>query len=225
MSKFLTLKSILDLRPIKTPLSFGLNDNVRLTAISNETRDREGEILLRNTYLTFTQFDKENKQLAQTEFSFYNLDPTKETLITDLATQINQLTNIAQIFDEDAILDPTAAYEDLEDLQKALKDDKGCKKIINELYNQFEKVVSKKVGNEGPLMRLKVVVNKNNYPQLSNKDSKIVESMSINAENTGLTMSYYDKNVRAKALEEAVKPKEADNSGAPAPAINLLNGI
>ena len=51
------LRKMLAIKPVRTPLDFGINEDVRLTAIDNETRKWEGEVIPRNTFLTITKFD------------------------------------------------------------------------------------------------------------------------------------------------------------------------
>jgi len=223
MGKFLTLEVLLANRPVKVGLTYGLNENVRLLSISNEERLKDGQLIPRNTYMTFAKYDDKGKVIAQSEFSYYNLDATRDNVIKDLATQINQLTSLANLYAPDVELDPFEGEEDM-DIEAELRKPKVCRALIDALYKQFEKAVSKKIGDESPLLRMKVVVNKNNFVQLSNGDESFAELMTVPATETTLVMSAYDRGVRQKALTAAAAPKTADATSS-APAADLLSKI
>jgi len=224
-NKFLTLQDILDARPVRNSLVYGLNENVRLIAISNEPKFKEGERIERNTFLTFAQFDEEGKQIASTEFSYFDLDPSKDNTLNNVATQIAQLSNIASIYVPGTEIDPFKDVEeiDIDGLKTQLQSAKFCQKLSKDIFNVFESVVKEHIGVDSTLMRIKVMVNKNNYPQLSS-DAIIVEPASVPLDKTNLTMSSYERRVRQEALSNAIAPKASDSVGT-APAKDLLANI
>jgi hypothetical protein len=193
------LRKLLSSISHKTGLSFGINENCRLIKIDNTERKREGEIVKKNTYLTFGQFNSEEKLIAQTEFSYFNLDPASEYTFENLVAQLSQLTNLAKVITgEDQTIDPVSSFKSELELSKALKDSKGCKSIQNEMYEQFETIVVDFVGAESTLLRLKVITDKTGkYLQLP-KDATFVETMDIPC---SLKVTPYELKQQQKSLE------------------------
>ena len=74
------LEAILTNKPVRVPLEFGINENVRLMSINNDERTYEGEKIKRNTYMTFVKFSPEGKKIASSEFSYFNLGKCSQSL-------------------------------------------------------------------------------------------------------------------------------------------------
>jgi hypothetical protein len=220
------LRKLLAEKPVRTGLKFGINENVRLISITNEERMREGEVVTKNTYMTFQQFDDKNAPIASSEFSYFNLNPDLESdlLVTNLIEQTSQLTSLAKLFNPDAVIDPTQGYEDMDDIKKDLKTRKGCKHFNDVIYSQFEESIKDYIGTESPLLRLKVVsdTKTGKYLQLP-KYASYAELMDSPC-NLVLTPSEI-KN-RAKSAEET--PVTADTKGdkpEAAPKKSALSGL
>jgi len=195
------LKLILSEKPVRENLPFGIQENIALTVISNEKRMKDGELIKRNTYLTFTQYSDSNrsKKLRQSTFSYFDLDPAKpEMLMDNLSTQISQLVNIVSIIRPDFEFNPIAGIkaETQADLIALLSNNKDCAAFINTMYKNFEKAVSEHLGAACPLMRLKVVTDKNNRSTQLPKDGIIVEPMT--KEVTSLKLSAYEVSLSQK---------------------------
>lgn len=201
------LRALLSSISHKNNLSFGINENCRLIKIDNTERKRDGEIVKKNTFLTFGQFNDKGDIIAQTEFSFFNLDPTSEYTFENLVTQLSQLMKVATIVTgETAVIDPVADFKDEKELEKALKDSKGCKKIQSQMYEEFEELVKDFVGNESPLLRLKVITDKTGkYLQLP-KDVHFCELMSDPAT---LKITPFELKQKEKALQPQTATADA----------------
>ena len=72
------LRELLASKPVRTPLEFGINENIRLVKIDNEPRKNKGELVRRNTYMTFTKFNSKNDAVASSEFNYFDLAPDNE---------------------------------------------------------------------------------------------------------------------------------------------------
>jgi hypothetical protein len=214
-SKLSILEIILASKPIRTGLEFGINNNVRLTALSNETRKREGEIINRNTWMTFTKFNDKGDAIAKSEFNYFNLDHTTDYAPGNYGTQLAHAINLIQILNPEALETFEADLEeeigDESGLEAAFQSKKGCKKLTEGLYTVLEAALKGKIGDESPLMRLKVVTDRKTgkYNQLSD-DSVIVEPM--DQEDTVLVITNYEKSNKAKAL--LTPTAKADSAGA-----------
>lgn len=203
------LRALLAFKPVRTPLEFGINENVRLVAIDNSERTRDGEKISRNTYMTFSQYNPENKKIASTEFSYYNLDHSSEFVKDNLIQQIAQLNDICQFFGVKGQVDPTADFEDIQELLASLKTKDGCKALMESMWKQFSELVGDLVGEDSPLARLKVITDsKGKYLQLP-KDSHIIEPISNECK---LSISSYELKMKAKGLTD-ISTAEADAKG------------
>jgi len=220
------LRKLLAEKPVRAGLKFGINQNVRLISVSNEERLKEGEVVPRNTYMVFSQFDDKGAIIANSEFSYFNFNSTidPELTLNNFVEQISQLTSLAKLYNPEAVIDPTDGYESMADIKKDLKTSKGCKTLNNLIYAQFEEAIKDYVGIESPLIRLKVVsdTKTGKYLQLP-KFAAYAELMSSPL-NLHLTPTEI-KN-RNKVLEEAVPTADTkgDNPDA-APAKSRLTGL
>jgi hypothetical protein len=90
----------LDSAPSRFKLSFGINKNVFLKSVSNEIRrDKNGVKINKNCYTTFVTVDvkNNNKVLAESTFSYFNIDISKPQYATkNFIHQFNQLIEIAK---------------------------------------------------------------------------------------------------------------------------------
>lgn len=203
------LRELLASKPVRTPLEFGINENIRFTTLSNEERKRDGEIIRRNNYMTFVKYDSEGNALANSEFSYMNLDSTSEYVWENLIDQVTQMNKIAQTFNPEASIDPTEGYEDLEELQKDLKTKSGCAKLLKIMSEQFEEALEGKIGPDSPLLRLKIITDAKTgkYLQLP-KEAHVMELMDSKPT---LNISAYELKNKNKALDTPVI--EADRKG------------
>lgn len=203
-------QKLLNDKPLRTPLDFGINENVRLVKIDNSVRKRDGEIIKKNTFLTFTQYNSKDEAIASSEFSYFNLDPESEYTLDNFITQIAQLNNLAGLLNDEAEINPVDDYEDEDELMEDLGSKKGCKKLSDATWEQFEAAIADKVGPESPLIRIKVVTDKKGkYLQLP-KEQIIADSMEIDSEESILKLQPYE--IRNKNNATAAKV-EADVKG------------
>jgi hypothetical protein len=198
------LRKILAERPVRTPLEFGINENVRLISISNEKRMREGEVIKKNTHMTFAKFNSKNEVIATSEFSYMNLNPGADYTFDNFVDQVAQMSAIVKTINpESEPIDPTEGFTSLEEIKEALSSKKGCDKFIEDMYSQFEKSLEDCIGNESPLLRIKVVTDSKTGKWLQlPKEPNILERME--QENTNLHITAYELKNKNKAMEPTV---------------------
>lgn len=201
------LREMLAIKPVRTPLDFGINENVRLMSIVNEVRKWEGEVVPRNTFLTFIKFGTDNTKLASTEFSYFNLDHTSDFVFDNLVTQIGQLNNIVEILNPGKSVDPTDEFESLEEIKEALRTKKGCQSLMENMWKQFEEAIDGKFGLESPLLRIKVVSGKTGYLQLP-RDAHFLENVESDS---SLSVSSYELKLFNSSSE--AQQEKADAKG------------
>ena len=209
------LRLLLDQRPVRTHIPFGVQGNLRLTAIDNTPRKREGQTINKNCFLTFTQFNDNGVAIAKSEFDYFNLDAEKGYASVNLATQHGHLQNLTECLGSDAVLDPTTIFSTPDEYYAGLKSKKSCKELESLLYDQFEEAVKDLVGAEGPLLRMKIITDKSgNFQQLP-KEAIIYETMDIDIKDTKLSVTPWELTNKAKA--GGPQTAKADSKGA-APA-------
>lgn len=205
------LRLLLQTKPVRTPLEFGIQGDIRLTKIDNEVRLNEGQPVERGCYLTFTQYgevDGVTKAIKSTEFFYFNLGQNDFTA-QNLATQIGQLQNICDVLGADVEIDPTHIFEDDMDAYLAgLKSKSVCDEMQAIIWEQFNGAVADLVGPESPLLRLKVVTSSDGKWSQLPQDSIMVELMTDTAK-LAITPYEYKKK---RAASEAQTAK-ADGAG------------
>ena len=203
------LEKLLSAKPVRTPLEFGINENVRLTKIDNEVRKYDGEIIKRNCFITFTKFDSKGEAMAASEFAYFNLDHTADYFGDNIATQIGQLQDIVNVLNPGFVIDPSDIYEGDEDvMEEGLSNKKGVKMFQDRIFELLEEGIGESVGSESPLMRVKVVTDtKGKWLQLP-RETHIVESS--DSECT-MSITAYELKNKAKGLE--APKEEADSKG------------
>lgn len=196
------LRELLANKPVRTRLDFGINDNIRLIKIDNEERKKDGEIIRRNTFITFAKFSSKNEVLASSEFSYYNLDPESDRVIENFSNQVAQLQNIANVLGSEETIDPTGDYESFDELEADLNSKKGCKKLMKKLWKEFENAVDGLYGEDSELLRLKVITdNKGKYLQLP-REATVIEKMSSDCK---LTISAYELKIKQRDYKLQLK--------------------
>lgn len=195
------LRKLLAAKPVRTPLEFGINNGIRLIAISNDERKRDGETIPRHIYMTFGKFNKKEELIAQSEFNYFNFSPDYDNTLGNLATEVSQLTSIVEVLNPGASFDPTESYEELDEIEADTKTKKGCKKLQDAVWKAFNKAVGKKVGPESPLLNLKVITDykTGKYLQLSG-DAVIVEPADIDPSESVLRITANELKNKDKAL-------------------------
>lgn len=203
------LREFLSSNASRPNLEFGINENVKLTNISNVKRINEGVAVPRNTFLTFSKYNDKGEIVAQSEVSFYDLDHTKE-----LTKNMNNLSNqAAQLVAIITCLNPTKVndfdftqglFTTEEELLKLFATKTGCDKVIDNLYKSFEELVKDFLGEKCPMLRVKFVTsNKSTYPILPG-DANFIELMSSKP---SLAITGYELKRKAEAETAASGPK------------------
>jgi len=218
------LREILAERTVRIPLDFGINENIVLFKLDNVERTHEGEVMKRNTFMTFARLNDKKEVVANSEFNYYNLNHEQdaEKVWQNLANQVSQLNNIANCINPGSTVDPTGAFKTEEELVKALTTKVGCDKLIKAMYESFESCVKDQVGENCPPMRLKLVTgSKGPWLQLPN-EATIAEPMT--QEVTKLTVTAYEVKRKNAATSTTTPAAITGDAKGTAPASNGVLG-
>ncbi len=81
-------KSFVLSRPVKTPLEFDYNENIVIEKINFGDKKRNGIKVKANTFITLTKLSiKDKTVIANTEISFWDLDPTRDFVYDNFISQ------------------------------------------------------------------------------------------------------------------------------------------
>jgi hypothetical protein len=217
------LRFLLSLNSNKPQLDFGLNTNCRLIKIDNTPKTKEGEIIKRNTFLTFAKYNDKGEVTGQTEFNFFNLEAGSKFVFDNFVDQLSKLSHILSLLAPEAEYDPTSGYESTEQIEEDLKAPKSCKAIQDALYDDFAAAIEGKYGTESALLAVKVVTEKTGkYLQLP-REAKFCELMSKTYSH--LVPSAYEIKMRDAALTPAVATPDAKGAAPSEKKTNVLAGL
>ncbi len=166
--------------PVKTPLDFGHNENIIIESIDFGKRKRKGITIKANTFIKLTKIDpKTKKVLANTEISFWDLDPTKDFAKDNFMSQFSILAGIVAALGGDTEKFEGDIMEVLEDsdddyIVKFLKNATNAKKLQSTMQEAFKAQVADKIGIDSTLLKCKMVSNKAGYLEPANDISWIL---------------------------------------------------
>lgn len=200
------LRKLLSEKPVRTPIGFGINENVRLVSISNEPRFKDDARLERNTFLTFKQYDpKKGTVVASTETFYFDLRPGEDYTAKSLAKQYGQLQCICNALNADTTIDPTLIYKDEDEYYAGLADKSKCEEMQDLMYKQFSEGVKDLIGEDSQLLRMKVVTSRDGKHLNLPNTSLFLESMEQEVSSLSIT-PYELKCKRAANLPQTMTP-------------------
>jgi len=209
-------KEFVQAAPVKTPLDFGNNENVVIESVDFEKRKRKGITIKANTFIKLTKINPETKKvLANTEISFWDLDPTKDFAKDNFITQFSVLAGIVIAIGGDVEQFESDVMEVLDDssdsyLTKFLKVPANAKKAQAALVDAFKTQVTGKTGLDSTLVKCKIVSNKSGYLEPA---GDINWMLAMDSEESLPPLSSREKAIRKKALESDNKKQEPDKTG------------
>ena len=203
-------------RPVKTPLDFGHNENIKIESIDFKERKKKGIKIKANTFIKLTKINpKDESIVANTEINFWDLDPTKDFIYDNFISQFSVLCGVIDALggDVDAyeteVLDVVKGDNDSEMLS-FLKKPVNAKAVQDILSDAFEKQVTGKYGLKGPSLKCKMISNKSGYLQPAND---IMWILSMNSGEKLPSITAREKRVYDKALKSDNKKAKPDTPG------------
>jgi hypothetical protein len=215
------LRALLSTETVRTPIEFGIQENIRLVSIDNTERVREGEPVKKNTFLTFVQYNDKNEKIASSEFSYFNLDETSNFVKDNLITQLGQLNKLVSIYkDREDLIDPLVEFESLSELDDALRTARGCKRIMQKMWEEFSAHIAEHIGENSKLLRVKIITDsKGKYLQLP-REIHFAEPVE---QECSLNITAYEMNLRQKGLQQTtVKPDNTTDTAPSRPPITSI---
>lgn len=173
----LDILNIFNEQASSSELGVGVHEKVRLISIDpNIRKDNNGNVIKKQLFLKFKQFDKTNTDVGEKDVSFFMIDPSKDSAINNLHSFLAQTSEILSLFltdDEiEAGFDPLKVVLDEADTreeEEIIKDfmfDTIKKKVLKKaaLYSKVEKAICEqftalltdKIGFDSELFRLKL---------------------------------------------------------------------
>jgi len=153
-------------RPVKTQLEFGYNDNIVIEAIDFGERKRKGIKVKANTFIKLAKIDlKTSEVIANTEISFWDLDPSKDFIYDNFISQFSIFSGVIEALEgdvekfEDDVLAVVEGDSDAEILA-FLKKPVHAKDAQEILIKGFENQIADRIGLNSTKLKCKMVSNK-----------------------------------------------------------------
>ena len=203
-------------RPVKTPLEFGHNDNIVIDSIDFGVRKKKGIAIKANTFIKLVKLNPEDKSvIANTEISFWDLDPSKDFVYDNFISQFSILCGVIDAVGGDVEAYETSVLEVVEgdddnSMLAFLKKPVNAKATQAILIAAFKKQVEDKIGLTSALLKCKMISNKSGYLQPANDMMWI---LAMDSEEVLPAMSSRENRVYKKALEADSSKGKPDTTG------------
>jgi hypothetical protein len=201
----------------KAEIGFGVHADCVITKVSNEKRkNKDGQVVKRNSYTMIGKLNSEGKVVAEREISFFNLDSASEYVYGNWFTQLEQLTAIVDTLvpvgkkDKwanalDAIAEEfefeAETKEELEaELTEVLTDKKLCVEYTTAVWNAYVEILTPIVGVESQPIRFKCVYDKSGKYLQQPRFDGFVESMEVDADDSRLRITDTELQYKSKSL-------------------------
>lgn len=204
--------------PVKTPLTFGHNDNIVIESMDFSERKRNGITVKANTFIKLTKVNPEDRTpIANTEINFWNLDSTKDFVYDNFISQFTALASIIDALGLDVSVFEADVMSLLEDssttfISKFLKTAANAKSIQAEMVSSFEKLTTDKYGIDSTLLKCKMVSNKDGYMNPANEYGWILP---MDSEDELPAMTSKEQALFKKAMSGAASKASPDATGKP----------
>jgi hypothetical protein len=208
-------KQLVQSSPIGNRLKFGYNDNIIITKIDTNERKNKGMVINQNTYITLAKIDPETKKvLAQSEGSYWNLDHKTDYVMqnfidqfTSIVSIINALGGDVEQFEQEVL---SVIPEEFEEIDDYIKTKAGSEMMQKTLSGVAETYIKDKVGENCPLLKCKVTVNKKGFFELGKEQNWILP---MDSEDPLSTITAGERRNYRESLKADDKPVEPDKVG------------
>lgn len=211
-------KSLILARPVKTQLDFGHNENVVIKDINFGVKKNNGIAIKANTFISLVKIDPETQEIkAQSEISFWNLDPSKDFVNDNFISQFTNLYAIVSALggnEEDfeaSVLGVLEGETESETL-KFLKTKDNAKVVQTAMIEAFKTQVEDKIGITNPiLLKCKMIVNKAGYLEPGPEVNWILP---MTSSESLPKLSSREKFTQKESLKNVTKKAKPDVTGA-----------
>jgi len=205
-------------RPVKTPLDFGHNENIVIETIDFNERKRKGIKVKANTFIKLAKLEPKTKEvIANTEISFWDLDPSKDFVYDNFISQFSILSGIIDALGGDVEQYETEVLAVVEgdsdsEILAFLKKPANAKQAQNVLVSGFKTQIEDKIGLDSTLLKCKMISNKAGYLLPAND---IMWVLPMESENTLPIMTSREKRVYEKSFTDNTTAKPDTTGNAP----------
>ncbi len=196
----------------KADIQDGITDNCVILAVSNTARkNKDKEVIKRNTYIKFGRIGDKGTVTAEKEISYFDLQHDSDYAYDNLFEQLFQMTTIAEALTSPEEVDDifNAVFEEeeiesVEDLQDTAKNKAGVKSLMKALGDSFVELLEDKVGTKSQKVRLKLTFDTKGRFIQQPKYGQFVESMETPADETKLKLSSRELEYKQKSQQASV---------------------
>jgi hypothetical protein len=141
----------------------GIHEDIVITKIDIADRKRNGILIKKMLYITFTKLDAEGKRKNEIELSWFRLDHSSEYLFSnmrELAIQLNGILNCYMSEDEAfAAMEGDInglSFETVDDMENHKWKKSEVDAVMLDLMQRFSDAMTDKIGLESQRLRLKI---------------------------------------------------------------------
>jgi hypothetical protein len=197
----------------KSEIGFGIHNNCVVLKADNEVKkNKDGEVLKRNSWTTIGQKNDAGEIVAEKEVAWFNLDPTSEYLWDNFSSQMEQMSAIV-----DTLRPPTTDDKDiwdmaidavaadlgigltLDELKESLKVKKTCEAFMKGVGDVYAELLEPLVGPKSLPVRFKVVYDAGGKYLQQPRYGIFVENMEIPVEDSRLKVSKQEEEYKIKS--------------------------
>lgn len=209
-------KQLVQSAPVGNRLKFGYQDNIKLIKIDINERKNKGLVIKQNTYITLAQIDlKTQKIIAQSEGSYWNFDHTTDFVMQNFIDQFTSLVSLIEVtggdvekFEQEVLAFLPEKYDQPDEY---IKTKEGALAMQTALSNVSFAHLKDKVGDDSPLFKCKITVNKKGFFELGKVENWI---LLMDSEEKLATITPKErKNYRESLKADTDKPVEPDAVG------------
>lgn len=215
------LRQVLDMRSVKVYLNFGITENVVFQKVDpNVVVKSDGTISSKHCVMTFSTIDENKNVKASSTVDFFNLDPSSEYVMSNLADEIDTFITILSLYmtPDEAVAKFSVLedmYSDISDLEADLKNTKKAREIQDTIAGKFAEIVTPFIGLDSPKLRIKMVTEKTGKYLQKPASGAFLEPMTIAKEDSNLKITMKElKMSKAASTPQVSKPEKTGEAPA-----------
>lgn len=201
-------------RAKKAEIGHGITEPCVVMSVNNDIKKKnDGETINRNCYTTFGQLNKAGDAIiAEKEVSWFNVDPGSEYAYDNFFTQLDQIAGILYCYyernDEDGDevnkkfnkLFEKLGFEDKADLEKAVKDKKVLKKLMENIGKIYLDLMEGNTGIDSQQLRLKLTYDSKGKYLQQPKFDPFTEPTDVESSDSRLKINKIEEEYYQKSL-------------------------
>lgn len=171
-------KELVESAPVGNRLEFGYVENVRVMKVDVSVRKYKGLPIKQHIFVTLSEVNPEtNVIISQSEAAYWNLDPTKDFVVSNVIDQFTSMGSIVTALGQDVIQfdeDVFSVVPEDTSIDDYIKTKEGAQAVQDSFILNAAKYIKPFIGPDSPLMKVKVTTNKKGFFELGKEENWII---------------------------------------------------